>query len=130
MESTPWSSPSQCRGGLSKQKPLRLLGDRRLRVDRFSERISAFDGRTCTDDFEPTVQMGEILDVLSLASIGNDPRIACHVGDRIGARNELPMSKLFVEHGIEAAPFPSVRVPAIDGLSPARCVGKWSWRDR
>src|SRR5712691_6186677 len=117
MESIPSSSPSQCRGGLSKQKPLRLLSDRRLRVDRFSERISAFDGRTCTDDFEPTVQMGEILDVLSLASIGNDPRIACHVGDRIGARNELPMSKLFVEHGIEAVRFLDVAVDRIRELS-------------
>src|SRR3546814_14694037 len=69
--------------------------------------------RSCPDRVEPALEIGEIVQVLLLCFVGHDPRIASHVGDRIGAGDEIATLQLPVEYAVQPVGFLDVAIDRI-----------------
>src|SRR5579883_2687213 len=88
----------------------------RLGLEFFGAGVSALGRGARLDGLEPALQMGEILELLALPLIGNDPGIARHIGDRIGAGDEVAVGEALVEHAIEAVRLLDVAVDRVGQL--------------
>src|SRR5208282_6336366 len=94
------SLASECGCRLSEKDALGLLRDRRLRVDLFCLVIGAHNCRPRLDALKPSLQVWKVLQLLSLAFVGNNPRVSRHVGDGVLARNERAISKALIEDAV------------------------------
>src|SRR5580704_4604650 len=89
--------------GLPEQDPPLLLGrDPRLGVDRFRLLVGAHSGWALPDRFEPALEVREILKLLPLALVRNDPRIARRVRDRVVAGDKGAIGETLVENAVQA----------------------------
>src|SRR3546814_9894924 len=96
-------SGSNARRGLAEQDLLLLIGHRRVAGADFLAFAIRLDRRgACPDRVEPALEIGEIVQVLLLCFVGHDPWIASHVGDRIGAGDEIETLQLTVEYAVQS----------------------------
>src|SRR5208282_3431392 len=110
------SLASECGCRLSEKDALGFLRDRRLRVDFFCLGIGAHDCRPRLDALKPSLQVWEVLQFLSLAFVGNNPRVSRHVGDGVVAGDELAIGKALIEDAVEAVRLIDVSVDRIGDL--------------
>ncbi len=85
----------------------------RVRVDLLGLGVSALHRRPRLDRLDPALHVREVVDVLALAVVDDDPGIARHVRDGIGTRHELAIGQTPVEHPVEPVDLVAV---AIDGV--------------
>src|SRR4029077_14672719 len=102
------------RRGLAKQDLLRLFAHYRGGIDLLGPRISALHRFPFTHRLKPAFEVREVLKLLALPLVRDDPRIDGHVGYRIALGNKLAIRKPLVEHAIETVrlldvPFDGVR---------------------
>src|ERR1700737_1960611 len=98
---------------LSEEYFSRLIGHGRAGVEFGALFIGADGGRTRLDGLEPSLEMRKIFQPLPLRLVGNYPWIARHVGDGIGAGDELPVGQPRIQHAIETIALLDV---TIDGI--------------
>src|ERR1700683_509152 len=112
-----WTPASLCGRRLAEKDPLGFLRDSRLRIDVFCLVIGTHNCRSRPDTLKPSVQARKVLQLLTLAFVGNDPWINRHVGDGVFACDEVATGKPLIEDAIEAARLVHVSVDRIKGLS-------------
>src|ERR1700730_16004588 len=108
--------PGDVIGRLAEQHFFRLFAPGRTGVEGSTFFIGAHRGGARLDRLEPSLEMRKILQPLPLQLIRNYPWIARHVGDGIGARDELPVSQPLVQHAVETVGLVDVTIDGIGNL--------------
>jgi hypothetical protein len=107
------SVPGDTGGGLAKKQLLALFGHHVLCGKRLSLRVGPLRSRTCCAAVESTTKIYEIVQILLLPLPGNDPRIRCHIRDRLD---------LALRCGLDPAGANSARIVDQD-VKATECVG-------
>src|SRR5690606_23260795 len=87
--------------------------DGRAGVDLFDQGISPLSCGTRANTLKPTLQMWEVVQILALALVGDNPGVAGHIGNGVVPSNEVALLQMFVQHAVETASLTHIAVDRV-----------------